>query len=327
MKKHLLTSSCDGGGITRLRNNAFTLIELLAIIVILAIIAVITVPIILNIIDNSKRGAAIDSAYGYKDSINKYYVSELSNNNKLMLNGTYEVKANGVLNGNFGVTENAEDRIIPIDGTKPSSGKLRYSNNVLNAGCVVIGDYKVTFGTDGKVDETVKGNCSTYEFPKSIPTMAEMCPGCKFIFTTDTYGIVGSQYDEYSNMPAEDELTNDYTTLTRTEGHPYFLGLIESTTNPGKIGRIFACGIKNGVPFCLEGGINEDNADEKPVYTSNVGVLNTIFLSCDASTSDPYSYCGVEDDGLAADVWGDVSVDGAGGFCGVESTSMYCSVW
>ena len=49
------------------KKNGFTLIELLAIIVILAIIAVITVPIILNIIDNSRRGAAKDSAYGYKD--------------------------------------------------------------------------------------------------------------------------------------------------------------------------------------------------------------------------------------------------------------------
>ena len=48
------------------KKNAFTLIELLAIIVILAIIAVITVPIILNIIENSRKGAAKDSAYGYK---------------------------------------------------------------------------------------------------------------------------------------------------------------------------------------------------------------------------------------------------------------------
>ena len=58
------------------KNKGFTLIELLAIIVILAIIAVITVPIILNIIENSRRGAAIDSAYGYKDSIQKYYVTK-----------------------------------------------------------------------------------------------------------------------------------------------------------------------------------------------------------------------------------------------------------
>ena len=53
------------------RKNAFTLIELLAIIVILAVIAVITVPIILNIIENSKKGAIADSAYGYKSAVDK----------------------------------------------------------------------------------------------------------------------------------------------------------------------------------------------------------------------------------------------------------------
>ncbi|MBP3920663.1 MAG: prepilin-type cleavage/methylation domain-containing protein, partial [Bacilli bacterium] len=51
--------------------------ELLAIIVILAIIAVITIPIILNVVDNAKRGSVIDSAYGYKDAIHKFYVQEL----------------------------------------------------------------------------------------------------------------------------------------------------------------------------------------------------------------------------------------------------------
>ena len=47
--------------------KGFTLIELLAIIVILAVIAVITVPIILNVIDNAKKGSIKDSAYGFKD--------------------------------------------------------------------------------------------------------------------------------------------------------------------------------------------------------------------------------------------------------------------
>ena len=158
MKKQKLTNSRNVGGITQ--RKAFTLIELLAIIVILAIIAVITVPVILNIIENSKMGAAKDSAYGYKDAINKYYVSELSNNKKLMLNGTYEVKANGVLNGNFGVTENAEDRIIPIDGEKPSSGELHYTNNVLTEGWLVIGDYRVIFNQGGTVT-TIKNSGSS----------------------------------------------------------------------------------------------------------------------------------------------------------------------
>ena len=46
-----------------MKKKGFTLIELLAIIVILAIIAVITVPIILNIIENSRKGAAIDRCH------------------------------------------------------------------------------------------------------------------------------------------------------------------------------------------------------------------------------------------------------------------------
>ena len=67
------------------RRNGFTLIELLAIIVILAIIAVITVPIILDIIERSSKGSAIDSAYGYKKAIDQYYVS------KMMADSNYQV--------------------------------------------------------------------------------------------------------------------------------------------------------------------------------------------------------------------------------------------
>ena len=74
-----------------MKRNGFTLIELLAIIVILAIIAVITVPIILGIIDNSKKGAAVNSAYGYKDSINKFYLDKLIDDDYFMLNDVYTV--------------------------------------------------------------------------------------------------------------------------------------------------------------------------------------------------------------------------------------------
>ena len=73
--------------------KGFTLIELLAIIVILAIIAVITVPIILNIIENSKKGAATDSAYGFKDAVNKAYVTKLSGDSDYEIpNNTYTVE-------------------------------------------------------------------------------------------------------------------------------------------------------------------------------------------------------------------------------------------
>ena len=147
-----------GGGITKLNSNAFTLIELLAIIVILAIIAVITVPIILNIIENSRKGAATDSAYGYKDSVNKAYITELQNHNKLKLNDTYTVTNGTLSDGDFG-DEEITSLSISVSGTIPSSGSLIYSNNVLTEGWLVIGDYRVTFNQDGTVT-TVKNTGS-----------------------------------------------------------------------------------------------------------------------------------------------------------------------
>ena len=119
-----------GGGIMKSK-NAFTLIELLAIIVILAIIAVITVPIILNIIDNSKKGAATDSAYGFKDAVNKWYVEKLAADHDFMLKSTYTVQ-----DGKIKDASNSNDQgvLIPVSGEKPSSGELHYSNNVLTGG-------------------------------------------------------------------------------------------------------------------------------------------------------------------------------------------------
>ena len=57
----------------KMNKKGFTLIELLAIIVILAIIAVITVPIILNIIDNARRGAEKNSVIGFGKAVELSY--------------------------------------------------------------------------------------------------------------------------------------------------------------------------------------------------------------------------------------------------------------
>ena len=70
--------------------KGFTLIELLAVIVILAIIALIATPIILNMIENAKKGAAIDSAYGYIDAIEyNNSLAEFNKNYKKIEDGSY----------------------------------------------------------------------------------------------------------------------------------------------------------------------------------------------------------------------------------------------
>ena len=61
-----------------MKNKGFTLIELLAVIIILAIIALIAVPTILNIIENSKKKALENTAYGMIRA-GEYYYLEHSN--------------------------------------------------------------------------------------------------------------------------------------------------------------------------------------------------------------------------------------------------------
>lgn len=162
------------------KKKGFTLIELLAIIVILAIIAVITVPIILGIIDNAKKGSVINSAYGYKDAINKWYVSKLQTDRGATLNGTYSV-SDGYLDG----------QEIPLSGDKPSSGYLSYSNNVLTDGCLTIGDYKITF-ENGEVKSSEKGVCEG-----SITYSIEIISGTKGDLKSGDVVRIGDTEDFY----------------------------------------------------------------------------------------------------------------------------------
>jgi len=130
------------------KKNGFTLIELLAIIVILAIIAVITVPIILNIIENSRRGAAKDSAYGYKDAINKWYVSKLSEN------PNYNIP-----DGQHKVGELGEQ----VEGKVPGNNSwYKVTKNEVTDACLQFDEYKVEI-KEGKVNDPEKGQCEAQD--------------------------------------------------------------------------------------------------------------------------------------------------------------------
>ena len=62
------------------KRNAFTLIELLAVIVILAVILVIAIPRILDVIETSKKDSFKNSAQLIADTAEKKYVTNKLNN-------------------------------------------------------------------------------------------------------------------------------------------------------------------------------------------------------------------------------------------------------
>jgi len=102
-----------------LKNKAFTLIELLAVIVILAIIALIAIPIILNIIEDTKISAVKQSAQNYMSSLELYLVSSEVDKTKLTFQRGNKYNVN-----NMTIIENKTylplNELIEISGSIPT---------------------------------------------------------------------------------------------------------------------------------------------------------------------------------------------------------------
>ena len=151
------------------KNKGFTLVELLAVIVILALIALIATPIILNVINDAKKQAAKDSAYGYMDAVEKYIVSsELED--KSIQDGTYRVEE---LN-----------KKISVKGSTPDNGNIEIKNSSVKSYDIGIDGYVVRNGKVEKVSTTksFKNGTAVYYNPVS----GEKCKSSEAVSTTGT---------------------------------------------------------------------------------------------------------------------------------------------
>lgn len=72
--------------------KGFTLIELLAVIVVLAIIALIATPIVLNLINDARRGAAEQTANAYVKAFETAVMTEMTKDATNTLCTNYEIK-------------------------------------------------------------------------------------------------------------------------------------------------------------------------------------------------------------------------------------------
>ena len=150
------------------KNKGFTLVELLAVIVILALIALIATPIILNVINDAKKQAAKDSAYGYMDAVEKYIVSsELED--KSIQDRTYSV-------------EELNSMGVSVKGSTPDNGNIEIKNSSVKSYDIGIDGYEVNNGEVKKVSTTksFKNGTAVYYNPVS----GEKCKSSEAVSTT-----------------------------------------------------------------------------------------------------------------------------------------------
>ena len=96
--------------------NGFTLIELLAVVVILSVIALISVPLIMGIINDAKKGAFKNTAYGILEASKYTYTNEMmQGNDTKSMTFTY---VNGV------EVSNPIGKTLNYKGTKPTAGSI-----------------------------------------------------------------------------------------------------------------------------------------------------------------------------------------------------------
>ena len=154
----------------RKRNKGFTLVELLAVIVILALIALIATPIILNVINDAKKQAAKDSAYGYMDAVEKYIVSsELED--KSIQDRTYSV-------------EELNSMGVSVKGSTPDNGNIEIKNSSVKSYDIGIDGYEVNNGEVKKVSTTksFKNGTAVYYNPEK----GKECKSSEAVSTTGT---------------------------------------------------------------------------------------------------------------------------------------------
>ena len=217
--------------------KGFTLIELLAVIVILAIIALIATPTILGVVENARKGSAESSALGYIDAVEKQVmINELDGNDATnILDNVYEIS-------------DLDAKKVTVKGQKPSDGWVQIEKGQVVNYSFKIGNYYVNPSeNNSRVVANKNGSLKTKPegVSSSVPTI-DSCLGCVYAFTTDTWYYSGTPTTLTASQYKE-----NYEDVVSESGKNYFLGMKLNAS--GTIEKAYACGIKDGETFCLEG--------------------------------------------------------------------------
>ena len=239
------------------RKNAFTLIELLAVIVVLAIIALIATPIVMNTIKNAKKGAAERSADSYIKQVETAVAEERLNKNEV-LEGEYQITSDGNLCRDKSASCSDDNKIkIEMSGTKPTSGKIKITNGSVDqtSSSMTIGDYTVSYNSTKKTYEaTEKGNTPQVEVLCTAKTTGNVASG------NYTYG------DEYTCELGDNDAKTFF--VLETNGDNVSLIMNKNIDSNGK-----GTTSGNTLAWCKSGSDNSCAADGALEYlkTSTTG--------------------------------------------------------
>ena len=214
------------------KEKGFTLIELLAVIVILAILMVISVPKILNVIENSRKGAAESSIKLVKDAIKTQVTSES------MMGTNFASDESGCYTFNFDDQNSGNAKELQLKNKENITGTIKYCNgNFTNNTLVFDGQDMKTIVCKGAKKETLHTEKCEQKTDNTY-----YCSGAGFAGKTITYGTVPGK--ELKSGDAFDcDVNGDGTYDENTERFYYVTDMADNTAV-----LIYYNNVENGKP-------------------------------------------------------------------------------
>lgn len=131
----------------KLNKKGFTLIELLAVIVILAIIALVATPIIINVIDDAKKKAALTSANNVINAINTNEQMKSFSSNSEFDYIPKDITKDGYVK-RYGSDGNELQEFANLkslfSGDYPDDINVLVQNSKVISGCMIMNGYNVS---------------------------------------------------------------------------------------------------------------------------------------------------------------------------------------
>ena len=194
-----------------MKKRGFTLIELLAVIVVLAIIALIATPIVMNVINDAKKGSAEASARLIGSVGRTHYVNNIMKNEEL---GTIDLSKD----------------ILKYDGEQAKKGYIEFDEKGNTSGKMYIGGYCITLNSDNSVSsEKISEDECEIEMPNSTPTGLTYTDGTPFYFNPTT-GLACNPEDAVSTYGTKSGCMKFYAFLTSEEDENVKLLLDHNTS-------------------------------------------------------------------------------------------------
>ena len=249
-----------------MRSRGFTLIELLAVIVILAIIALIAVPIVIHIIDDSKKSSEKESIKLYLDTVEKMVAKEQMND------PTFNPKTCTI--GNKKITCDSEVEVdIEMKGETPNSGTIFFSNGKLYSainldlngkkfklenGEIKEGETKETeivlTGILGVIGSNYTGTCKITGTNKiTCGTDPEKSMDMPYTVSGGTITFANGQATEYKNLKVNGTYYHKKSgeEETNTENEVYVCTRVSDSDNSNSItkGDKYTCEVKKDTDY------------------------------------------------------------------------------